>query len=359
MASKIIETTASKTKGIRHKARIRETLMGVVVGEVSRIFDKKNDAQAWADKTAKLVERYGVECVKQTHHIKRVTIADAIRAVINNEPTASNLGRSKLSNLKRLEKSAIARIAIDELSETDLFRHCQSRLEDGVKPQTIAHDISNLSTTLSDAATFYQYPKVGGNTFSNTRTSLQRHEFIARSEERTRLPKQYELDLIAHELGTNSDSTRVKLPLNDIRIFAEETAMRRGEITKSTWGDVDWSNRTITVRDRKHPNKKKRHSDLIPLSALALNVLRDQPKGQRTDRIFPYPADAISSEWRKLMNKLGIVDLRFHDLRAHAACKMFRAGKSAEQISKITGHRDINILNNVYLRLSVNDLRAA
>ena len=359
MASKTIRRLPSKTRGFRYQARIRETLMGITVGEISRVFSTEKDAQIWADKTARLVERYGIEYVKQTHRVKRVSIADAIRAVIAREPTASSLSRSKLSNLNQLETSNIARVTIDELSETDLFCHCQSRLKQGVKPQTVAHDISALSTALRDAATFYRFPSVNNSVFSNARSSLQRHNFIARSGERNRLPEQYELDLISNELSTNSYLENARIPLNDIRIFAEETAARRGEIVKLTWNDVDLNKRTLIVRDRKNPNRKKRHTDIIPLSSLALDVIGKQPKGQGADRIFPYSADVISSEWKKVMDKLGITDLRFHDLRAHSACKMFRAGKSAEQISKITGHRDINILNNVYLRLSTKDLRAA
>ena len=359
MASKIIKTLPSKNKGLRYQARIRETLLGKAVGEICRTFSTIKDAESWADKTAKLVKRYGVEYVKQTHHIKRVTIADAIRAVINNEPTASNLGRSKLSNLKRLEKSAIARIAIDELSETDLFRHCQSRLEDGVKPQTIAHDIAALSTVLRDASTFYNYPSVNNIVFSNARSSLQRHNYIARSEERDRVPEQYELDLIANEFEINSDSINSKLPFEDIVTLAEETALRRGEIATLVWGDVDWNKRTLTVKNRKHPNRQKRHTDIIPLSAKALEVLQNQPRGEAGDKIFPYSADSISAEWKKLMDKLEIVDLRFHDLRAHAACKLFRSGLNIVQVSKITGHRNLDILNNIYLRLMPEDLKAA
>nr|WP_277753883.1 tyrosine-type recombinase/integrase [Vibrio harveyi] len=51
-------------------------------------------------------------------------------------------------------------------------------------------------------------------------------------------------------------------------------------------------------------------------------------------------------------------DLHYHDLRAEGACQLFESGLSIVEVSKITGHRDINILNNVYLRLGVETLHS-
>lgn len=51
------------------------------------------------------------------------------------------------------------------------------------------------------------------------------------------------------------------------------------------------------------------------------------------------------------MKKLNIENLHFHDLRAEALCRLYESGLSLVEISKISGHKDLNILNNFYLRL--------
>ncbi|EKO3767788.1 tyrosine-type recombinase/integrase, partial [Vibrio metschnikovii] len=51
-----------------------------------------------------------------------------------------------------------------------------------------------------------------------------------------------------------------------------------------------------------------------------------------------------------------IIDLHYHDLRAEGACQLFERGLNIVEISKITGHRDINVLNNIYLRVGVKQV---
>ncbi|MFA0026583.1 tyrosine-type recombinase/integrase, partial [Vibrio sp. 10N.261.49.A5] len=71
------------------------------------------------------------------------------------------------------------------------------------------------------------------------------------------------------------------------------------------------------------------------------------------DLIFPVESRSITAAWQRVAKANGIDDLRYHDLRAEAACRLFERGLDVVQISKITGHRDINVLNNIYLRLGV------
>ncbi|EJG1730944.1 tyrosine-type recombinase/integrase [Vibrio parahaemolyticus] len=70
--------------------------------------------------------------------------------------------------------------------------------------------------------------------------------------------------------------------------------------------------------------------------------------------MFPYKPDAISNTWRKIRTKLNIEDLRFHDLRAEAACRFLEGGLNIVEVSKITRHRNLDVLNNHYMRIKVN-----
>ncbi|PPL15478.1 hypothetical protein UN63_12435 [Oceanisphaera arctica] len=139
----------------------------------------------------------------------------------------------------------------------------------------------------------------------------------------------------------------------DILNLALLTALRRSELVNIRWCDVNWTEKSLKVRSRKHPQNHLRHTDTIYLNEDALKIISNQPLGNDNDFIFPYKADAISNEWKKAREQLNIIDLRFHDIRAEAACRFFEYGFSAVEVSKVTGHRNLDVLNNHYLRLRV------
>lgn len=55
-------------------------------------------------------------------------------------------------------------------------------------------------------------------------------------------------------------------------------------------------------------------------------------------RLFPASANVLAHAWRGLLDQLGIVDLRFHDLRHEATSRLFERGLSAAEVMSITGH---------------------
>ncbi|WP_186731662.1 site-specific integrase [Vibrio cyclitrophicus] len=218
-----------------------------------------------------------------------------------------------------------------------------------MKPQTVSHDLSNLCTALKDANTFYGI-STDCTVFDAARSSLQRHGFIGRSVERSRRLEPNEFELISNELETVNANAKNYIPLQDIMTVAIELGLRLGEISKLRTSDICEKTNTLTVRDRKHPNKDKRHTDLLNISEKVIETLQKQPP-REDDLLFPFNTKAIGHKWRKLTKKLGINDLRFHDLRTEAACRMYEAGMAIVDISKVTGHQDLNILNKHYLPL--------
>lgn len=357
MATKSIEMRETQ-KGTRYRGQVRITLLGKTVKSCAKTFDSFEKAKVWVDNTAQLADRYGVDGLKKAKKAPKPRVKDAVHTVLNTEPTASNLGKSKKANLKMLLSFPMAQVPLEDLSERHLYEHCKLRAEGSKspKPQTIAHDIANLCTALRDANTFYGM-RSDTSIFINARSSLQRHNIIARSEARNRRPQQFELNNITSALEYALVNDGSGLPLLDIVEFAIETSLRRGEISKIRICDVDWEKETLTIRDRKHPNSRFRHTDTIPLSKKALEIIAKQGILEPNNHIFPYKPDAISNAWRRIRTKLNIEDLRFHDLRAEAACRFFESGLDIVEISKITGHKNLDVLNNHYLRLNVDSIR--
>ncbi|WP_039700443.1 tyrosine-type recombinase/integrase, partial [Pseudomonas aeruginosa] len=59
--------------------------------------------------------------------------------------------------------------------------------------------------------------------------------------------------------------------------------------------------------------------------------------------------------WGLLKNKLGMPDLRFHDLRHEAVSRLVEGGLSDQEVSAISGHKSMQMLKR-YTHLRAEDL---
>ena len=107
--------------------------------------------------------------------------------------------------------------------------------------------------------------------------------------------------------------------------FAIETAMRRGEVLRLRWQDIDWTKRTLHI-----PIAKNGHARTIPLTGRALIILRARPTGDAPPDtlVFLTTEDAVKMAWRRIMRRCRLRDFRYHDLR-HEAVSRFRSTRTA------------------------------
>ena len=73
------------------------------------------------------------------------------------------------------------------------------------------------------------------------------------------------------------------------------------------------------------------------------------------ERILPYNAESVSAAFQRACNRLGIVDLHFHDLRHEGITSLFESGLSIEEVAMISGHRSWAMLRR-YTHLSATTL---
>lgn len=139
------------------------------------------------------------------------------------------------------------------------------------------------------------------------------------------------------------------------RRFAVATAMRRGEIVKLLWADVDRVKRLVLVRDRKDPRRKTGNDQWVPLLPAAWAVLERLPRSGDEPRIFPIHPQTLSKYFLQGCRALGIPDLHTHDLRHDGTSKLFEAGYEIQQVALVTGHKDWRHLRR-YTNLRPEDL---
>ncbi|WP_017222849.1 site-specific integrase [Moritella dasanensis] len=340
-------------KGFSYKARVRVTKNGLRMFEKSKTLATKSAATKWAKDLIQAINNDGLSTMKDSK--KKILIGDLITLYLNDSVTSKNLGRSKSAVLRRLRSYDIALVQADELTATDLVRHCRVRLNEpsAPLPQTVYHDITYLRSVINVAGPMFGYD-ANIHAHNEAIPTLVKYELIGRSDKRDRRPTPQELELALEGLHRRQSHRASHIPLVDIFHISISTCMRLGEITRVTWDDFDENTATLTIRDRKDPRNKKGNHCTIPLFPEAVEIIIRQLK--LTEKIFPYNAQSIGAAWQQVCKDQNIEDLHYHDLRAEGACRLFERGLNIVEISKITGHRDINVLNNIYLRVGVADL---
>lgn len=114
--------------------------------------------------------------------------------------------------------------------------------------------------------------------------------------------------------------------------LALETAMRRSELLRLEWEDVDRHRRLITVREGKNG-----YARYIPMSNASVWVF-EQLDGQDA-RVFGLSPSGVANAWIRLRDRAGYSDIRFHDLRHEAISRFFEKGLSVPEVASISGHR--------------------
>ena len=180
----------------------------------------------------------------------------------------------------------------------------------------------------------------------------QRDRYL--SEDELRRLKQA-LDEKTFRKGTKEfNKTFFRLRL--IVLIAVTTGMRAAEIFGLLWSDAMFNEGLLAVR-AKLKGGKMRYVPMPP--ELAGELRRFMPKpvidnvhfiaANENDRIFPPKQDAASGRQRvegsfeDLLNRAGIKDFRFHDLRHTFASWYMMNGGDLYELAKILGHSNIKM----------------
>lgn len=141
-----------------------------------------------------------------------------------------------------------------------------------------------------------------------------------------------------------------------IVLIAVTTGMRAAEVFGLLWSDAMFNEGLLAVR-AKLKGGKMRYVPMPP--ELAGELRRFMPKpvidnvhfiaANENDRIFPPKQDAASGRQRvegsfeDLLNRAGIKDFRFHDLRHTFASWYMMNGGDLYELAKILGHSNIKM----------------
>lgn len=307
---------ASYTKrGNRWRTQVRRAGHAPIV----KSFPTKAAAKEWADSIEGQIDDNGAYRPATTGKI-----ADLIKSYRKLRDAARPIADTSNEHyiLKHLAEG-LGEIKAAGLTVDNLIAWCKQRRDEGAGPYTVNMEISKLGTV-------FRYASAGlPDVVGAARPKLTYLGLIGGGGRRERRPTSDEFERLI---------MAAPAWYADVLLFAVATAMRRGEIVRLRWVDLDEKRRVVWVRDRKHPRRKQGNDDAVPLLNGAWEIVKRQPTEDA--RIFPYHEQTLTKLFTELCRQLGIPDLHFHDLRHEGTSRLFEQGYQIQEVALVTGHRD-------------------
>ncbi len=158
--------------------------------------------------------------------------------------------------------------------------------------------------------------------------------------------------------------------------LALTTGMREGELLGLKWSDVDWGKGVLNIQRQlqriEHkglfllPPKTKSGIRQIKLGQGMLDRLAEHRERQERERqeagsrwqendlIFPsstgrlFEGHRIYDEFKELLVKAGLPDMRFHDLRHTALSLLMDMGIAVTTVQQMAGHSKASVTTDIY-----------
>lgn len=299
----------------------------------AKSFDTKADAERWARSLEAELDRNGA--LPDTRPAERMTLAELL---VRYRDEISPKKRSAISEVARINailRRSICHRTLALLSTADLAAYRDERLTT-VAPATVVRELNTISHAIDTAR------REWGIHLAQNPCKLVRRPSLPRGRTR-RLEGNEEQILLAA-----ADAGRVRY-LRPLIVLSVETGMRRGGLLSLRWEHIDLGRRVAHL-----PVTKNGTSRDVPLSTRAVETLRSLQVGE-SDTVFSVATNAVRLAWERLTRRVGLADLRLHDLRHEAVSRLFERGFNVAEVATISGHRELRMLTR-YTHLRAIDL---
>lgn len=238
----------------------------------------------------------------------------------------------------RQHRAVLAGKKLGDIRRDDMQSYMNAMRDEGVAPATMKLEQSLWKVLFNYAFTTWGWASLKDN-------SACRLEMPAVDNERKRMMSHAEQTLLDAALLDCRNAL-----VAPVVTLLRETAMRASEpLERACWRDVNWERRVLCLRDAKAGSRD------VPLSPVALQVLRDLGPGEPDERIVKISYDALKKGMERACERAGIKDLRLHDLRRTAATRLALKTGNMFLVKALTGHKT-DAMAARYMQVGADDV---
>jgi integrase len=137
-----------------------------------------------------------------------------------------------------------------------------------------------------------------------------------------------------------------------IVMMAISTGCRKNELLTLKWSEVDFDRQRIILNHTKNGERRS-----VPVRGKALQMLHQHFENRNTDVLWVFPREDgklpidIRTAWENAVQRSGIENFRFHDLRHTTASYLAMNSASVAEIAEVLGHKTLQMVKR-YTHLS-------
>jgi integrase len=289
-------------------------------------FETRGEAQRWARSIEAAMDR-------GAHHSPAGANEVLLREVLARymlEVSPSKRGHlDEVIRIRFLQRAKIAGYSMSKLSPEVVAGFRDMRLKT-LGAGAVIRDLSLLSSVISHAR------REWGVTATNPCALVRKPPTPAG---RTRVLSAEEEAQLLSALKPQGRRNPWMLPLVKLAL---ETAMRRGELLALQWRNIDLARQTAYL-----PTTKNRRPRTVPLSSGAVRLLGSLPSAD-AGAVFPIAPQTLAAAFMRARARVGLADLRFHELRHTATSRMAHKLPNVIELASVTGHQTIQMLKRYY-----------
>lgn len=374
------ERSRDPVTGKRRRSRIRIGSAGMFPDDARKIARKKlvdHDTSGNDPTEQKELEKGLKLRAKASNYLNFVTndykpyLEAHLRGGINNEEsvreTMANLVGTWNEDGKRKTEgrfSELHTLSLKEITPLVIDKWKQRRLNvDKVAASTANRQMNDLRACLSKAV---EWGMIDVNPFDKVKSfdtdSSPKVRHLSPAEEmrlRNALNAR-ESEMKADRNRANEWRTKRKMPvyptygvdefadhLKPAVLLSLNTGLRRGELLKLKWKNVDLPQRNLTVEAETAKAGKTRHVRLNDEAISILRTWREQSRREGVIRsVYVFcdsqgqPFSDMRTSWEGLLKAAKIENFRWHDLRHTFASNLVIAGVDLNKVRALLGHSD-------------------
>ena len=338
-------STQSRSTGetiTRYEVRLRRKLPNGKTVDYQRRFDTLRQAEQHRNQVVADIQNgtYEERPAQPPGSIEPLTVADALNRYADylDSTKPEPLSSRERNRITFIGKQPIGKTLLAALSALEVDTYIELRLNQGVSESTVKKEV----------AVIRRMRKIAHRAALNLgvpRTVLYPERDLKGSCRRTRRPSDDEFKMLLEHFESNDQDMYYLVRL------ATSTTMRLGELCSLQW--EHYQQQTYTIRLLAQNTKTKTARD-VPLRSQAIEILAEmQPKD--VGRVFNINSNSATQRFRRACKKLGITDLRFHDLRREGCSQLAMLGLSDRQLMQFTGHKTPSMLS-IYTNLAAQQI---